>query len=331
MESPSSVLIIQTASIGDVILATPLIESLKRHAPDTAVDFLLKRENQSLFAGHPLLRKLITWDKGSSKYRNLLAIIRTVRKNKYDLVINLHRFAASGLVTVMSGAGMTVGFDKNPFSIFYKRKARHTIRAGNFHEIDRNLSLLASAGLPVHRYARLYPSGHDMESVAALKSVPYLCLAPASLWFTKQYPLEKWVEMLKKLPEEFPVFLLGSANDHELCKDIAAQSGHPGVQNLAGKLSLLQTAALMKDAKMNFVNDSAPLHLASAVNAPVTAIFCSTVAGFGFGPLSEDAVVVETRKELACRPCGLHGRRQCPEKHFDCAMTINTSELLNRL
>jgi heptosyltransferase-2 len=87
----------------------------------------------------------------------------------------------------------------------------------------------------------------------------------------------------------------------------------------------------MKDAKMNFVNDSAPLHFASSVNAPVTAIFCSTVTDFGFGPLSDDSAVVETALNLTCRPCGLHGYRECPEKHFKCAVTIDNSNLLNRL
>jgi len=101
--------------------------------------------------------------------------------------------------------------------------------------------------------------------------------------------------------------------------------------NLAGKLSFLESAALMKDAAMNFVNDSAPLHLCSAVNAPVSAIFCSTVPAFGFGPRSEKSTIVETKIKLDCRPCGLHGFQKCPEGHFKCALTIDKSELLNQL
>ena len=63
---------------------------------------------------------------------------------------------------------------------------------------------------------------------------------------------------------------------------------------------------------MNYVNDSAPMHMASAVNAPTTAIYCSTIPSFGFGPVATDSVIVETKKELECRPCGLHGRKKCP-------------------
>jgi len=82
---------------------------------------------------------------------------------------------------------------------------------------------------------------------------------------------------------------------------------------------------------MNFVNDSAPMHLASAVNAPVTAIFCSTVPSFGFGPLSEKSIVIETKEKLDCRPCGLHGFKACPKGHFKCAYSISNEELISSL
>jgi ADP-heptose:LPS heptosyltransferase len=87
----------------------------------------------------------------------------------------------------------------------------------------------------------------------------------------------------------------------------------------------------MKDAEMNFVNDSAPMHLASAVNAATTAIFCSTIPEFGFGPLADNSAIVQTSEKLDCRPCGLHGFDQCPKKHFKCAITIDKDYLLNRL
>ncbi|MEI6854031.1 MAG: glycosyltransferase family 9 protein, partial [Bacteroidota bacterium] len=126
-------------------------------------------------------------------------------------------------------------------------------------------------------------------------------------------------------------YLIGSKSDDELCNKIAENCVKRTSVNLSGKLSLLQTAALMKDALMNFTNDSAPQHLASAMNAPVATIFCSTVPSFGFGPLSEVSFVIETAQPLPCRPCGLHGYRVCPEKHFNCALTINNEQLLSCL
>jgi heptosyltransferase-2 len=106
---------------------------------------------------------------------------------------------------------------------------------------------------------------------------------------------------------------------------------HTRITNLCGQLSFLESAALMRDARMNYVNDSAPLHFASAMNAPVTAVYCSTIPGFGFGPLSDQRFVVETRETLDCRPCGLHGFKACPLGHFNCAHTINAGQLLATL
>ena len=103
------------------------------------------------------------------------------------------------------------------------------------------------------------------------------------------------------------------------------------VEILAGKLSFLQSAALMKQAKMNYVNDSAPLHFTSAVNAPVTAIFCSTIPAFGYTPLSDRSFIVETKEHLICRPCGLHGRKACPLGHFKCAYGIETAQVLETI
>jgi heptosyltransferase-2 len=87
----------------------------------------------------------------------------------------------------------------------------------------------------------------------------------------------------------------------------------------------------MAGALMNYMNDSAPMHLASAINAPTTAIFCSTIPAFGFGPLADDRAVIESDQKLACRPCGIHGSKDCPEKHFDCAEKISVKSLVARL
>jgi len=127
------------------------------------------------------------------------------------------------------------------------------------------------------------------------------------------------------------VYLLGAASDHSTCESIRVGSSNGNVFNLAGKLSFLESAALLKGAVMNFVNDSAPMHLASAMNAPVTAIFCSTVPSFGFGPLSDRSTLIETKEKLDCRPCGLHGFKACPKGHFKCAYSISNEELTDSL
>ncbi len=327
----NTVLVIQTASIGDVILATTVVEKLHRVYPGAAIDLLVKKGNESLFDGHPFLHDILVWDKSRNKYAGLYRLARRIRKTRYDLVVNVQRFASTGLLTALSGAEMTIGFDKNPFSFFFTKKIKHRIEP-NIHEVSRNLDLVSEITDREFTGPRLYsPASLPAAVIGELTGGRIYTFSPASLWFTKQFPKEKWIGLLTAVPAEAKVYLLGSKSDAGLCDEIMAGAGHPGAVNLAGKLSLLESAALMKLARMNFTNDSAPMHLASATDAPVTVIYCSTVPGFGFGPLSSDSVIVETDEPLACRPCGLHGRNECPEHHFRCAHTISLNKLTARL
>jgi heptosyltransferase-2 len=127
------------------------------------------------------------------------------------------------------------------------------------------------------------------------------------------------------------VYLCGGASDNPICENILNSSNNLSVENLCGKLSFLQSAALMKDAVMNYTNDSAPMHFASAMNAPVASVFCSTIPAFGFGPLSDQQFIIEIKEPLDCRPCGLHGYKACPKGHFNCAYKINDEQLLEVL
>lgn len=318
-------LVIQTAFLGDTILATALLEKLHNCFPQSTIDFMIRKGNESAFENHPFINELLVLDKSKNKLINLLAMAMKVRKKKYDYVINLHRFASSGFITWYSNAQEKIGFDKNPFSFCYTRKVKHMI-GNNKHEIERNQQLIAHVTDTFAAKPRLYPSASLSTTVSTREN--YLCIAPASVWHTKQFPVSRWIEFLKLVSPEFEIYLIGGKKDIACCEEI--RTAFPGrkITNLAGKLNILQTASLMKGAKMNYVNDSAPLHVASAVNAPVTAIFCSTIPAFGFSPLSEKSKVIETKEKLSCRPCGLHGHRKCPEDHFRCAMSIELKEML---
>ncbi|MFH2056800.1 MAG: glycosyltransferase family 9 protein [bacterium] len=322
-----SFLIIQTAFIGDVILAIPLLEKLRRHYPEAAFDFLVRAGCEELFSNHPLVRRVLVWEKHQGKYLNLWRTLRLIRKQRYDCVINCQRFAATGVLTGFSAARMRIGFEGNPLAWRFTHKVSHEFGSGK-HEIERNLKLIESMTNNRLVRPRLYPAESDFELVRRFQEKPYLCIAPTSVWFTKQWPAEKWVELIGKLVGRFTIYLVGGKADRGACQEISERCSSTTVINLAGNLTLLQTAALMAGARMNYVNDSAPLHLASAMNAPVTVVFCSTVPEFGFGPLSDNSRIVQTPLVLRCRPCGIHGRRECPEKHFDCARSIKVESLL---
>jgi ADP-heptose:LPS heptosyltransferase len=323
-------LIIQTAFIGDVILATAVVEKLHQYYPDAQIDFVLRKGNEGLLQNHPFIKTVFVWDKKQNKIKNLFSIARQVGTNKYDTVINLHRFSSSGIIAGYSGAKQIIGFDKNPLSFLFTRKIKHEIGNGK-HEVERNQKLIESITDATFTRPKLYPSKENYESVKKYKESKYVCVAPTSVWFTKQYPREKWVELCNQIPASLTIYLLGAPNDSDACNWIKNNSTNKNIVNLSGKLNLLESAALIAEAQMNYVNDSAPMHIASAMNAKTTAIFCCTVPSFGFGPLSDNSHTIETKELLDCRPCGLHGHKECPKGHFKCGFSIETSELLKQI
>jgi len=131
------ILIIQTAFLGDVILATPVVSELKRIFPEASIDFLVKKGNETLLQNNPNINEVFVFDKKQGKYASIFRLSKQFRKNKYDLVINLHRFGSSGLITALSGGRKKYGFRKNHFSFTYSKKFEHEIGNGK-HEDERN-------------------------------------------------------------------------------------------------------------------------------------------------------------------------------------------------
>lgn len=336
-------LVIQTAFLGDAVLVTSILEKLHAFYQDAQIDLVVRKGNDGLFKDHPFLRKLFVWDKRQNKNRNLFDLIGELRKTEYDHIINCQRFFSTGLMTLMARGKEKIGYDKNPLSFLFTRKVKHEIsvplrRAQRnnlgeiIHEVDRLNALIEHLTDASRPFPKLYPDQKARDDAERLRyqftedQGRYVCIAPASVWFTKQWPQAKWIELIKALPQDLHVFLIGAPSDGPLCQRIiqAAGRGH----DLSEELSLLASAALMEGATMNYVNDSAPLHIASAMNAPVTAVFCSTVPAFGFGPLRANGRVVETTEKLDCRPCGLHGYKACPKGHFRCALGIEVRSVV---
>lgn len=322
-----SYLIIQTAFLGDAILATALAESLHENNPEDRISILVRKGHESLFREHPFLHEVLVWDKSSAKVRNLAGVIGLIRERKYDTVINLQRFLSTGIITAFSGAKTRVGFSKNPMSMFFTHKSEHVFGDGT-HEVERNLSLISEFSGVRSAMPRLYPSETDHKVLDRVRGKQYVVMAPASVWKTKQLPPQKWVELGKLCSPAYRIVFTGGKNDRGLCDEIGSMTGSGDYLNLAGDLNFLESAAMMNGAAMNFVNDSGPLHLASAVNAPVTAFFCSTIPEFGFGPLSENARIIESSPRPECKPCGMHGKKECPLKHFSCGNDIDINETL---
>lgn len=328
--SSKTILIIQTAFIGDTILASHFARAVKDQYPHSKIHFFLRKGNESVIQGLPTIEKTWVWSKENGKTKNLIKLIMELRKIKFDMVFNLHRHFNSGLVTALMKSPMKVGFKQNPLSFFYTRKIHHQIPdPRGWHEVQRNLELIP--GFKIVDNSKIYKpelplQEKNFQKVSPFVNEPYFVIAPASVWFTKAWSEEKFRELTTGLVQLGKVYFIGAPSDRELCDRI--RKDLPQTENLCGLLSLLDSAALMKNAKRVFVNDSAPLHLASCVNAKTTAIFCSTVPAFGYTPLADDSVVVDVGNSLSCRPCGLHGHKNCPLGHYKCSQDIEVKKVL---
>ncbi len=324
------ILLIQTAYIGDVILTTPLIRWAKTglNYPQTHIVVIPTAKN--IVENNPFVDKIIVYDKrGKDKgLAGLISLARQLKKENYCLVISPHRSLRSALIARLTGAARRIGFNTSSGAFFYTDKIKYN---QNSHEIDRNLSLLKFARLNItDRHPQVFPDHDDEKLIITLFSehaikphIAPVALAPGSVWFTKKWPEEYYRELVKLLVEHgLTVFLTGGAADKECCARV--KSGIDGqVINLAGELTLRQSAALYKKCAVLVCNDSGAMHLAVSVKTPVIALFGPTVPSFGFSPFGEKNTILE--HQLSCRPCGIHGGNKCPIGTHECMQAIHPS------
>jgi heptosyltransferase-2 len=225
-------IIIQTAFIGDVILATALIEELKRRYPLMKIHFLLRKGNEVLLENNPHLEQVWVWEKDKKKYRNLLKLVKKINQYDFDLVINIQRFFSSGLFTRLIKAQYKVGFKQNPMSAFYTHKVKHQIPYGDAaypyqakHEVDRNLELLNivdknNDSASWTRKPKLYFNDSSKVTEIIMLNSEYVVLAPTSVWFTKQWQIEKWQELIGLIPDNINVYLIGAKQDKDYCEKL---------------------------------------------------------------------------------------------------------------
>jgi heptosyltransferase-2 len=331
------ILILQTAFLGDVILALPVVQTLKNLMPDCIIDFLCIPVTANALENHPDINKIIKFDKkGKDKLGKLIEVISTVKKEHYDIVLCPHRSFRSALITYYSKAPVRIGFDRNSMSFLLSGKVIYDKEA---HEIQRGLDLIgAIPGVEaddskVSSKAKLNPSEHDFKLVDALlekaDKSKLITLAPCSKWYTKQLIKEKAEEIIRVLfSKGHEVLLIGGAEDFKYCKELEKDISDSRLFNLCGRLSPLQSYAAISRSKALITVDSAAQHLGSASDVPITLIYGSTDRSFGFFPLEAKSVIIEN-KNLDCRPCTDHGRTKCPLGHFKCIADLDAQAIVS--
>jgi heptosyltransferase-2 len=335
------VLIIHTAYPGDLILSTPMFESIKSADETVHLSLLTLPQNAELFSNNPFVDDIIQYDKRATgkSVISFLRLVIEIREKGFDTALIPHPSIRSALLAVLGGISRRVGFANRWCSFLYTDSV--DARSAN-HEVERNLALadvFTGTQSPVALKPRVFPSSEDLKVVTEILSgaaidpeEPFIVIAPGSSWQTKAWPEEKYRRLISNLTESFPVVLVGGEEDLELCMTLEADGSESGgfpVINVAGRLSLLQSTAVISMARAIISGDSAPVHLASAVGTPVVVIYGPTVTDFGFYPYDVPYRVIQ--KDLPCRPCSAHGPRKCPLEHFKCMIDIYEKEVLDNV
>ncbi|MBI9072009.1 MAG: lipopolysaccharide heptosyltransferase II [Melioribacteraceae bacterium] len=330
-EEVKRVLVIQTAFIGDVILITPLIRGLKKVFPSAKIDVMVIPQTSEILDNNPNINQVILFDKRSNKIKAFIKIAKVLRKNKYDIAISPHSSLTTALLMFVSDIPARIGFARWSAQYFLTHKLTHI---KNTFKIKKNLHLLSPfsdeefsiqtelffrEGMKLKADLLLSEFDSDVKKIIAV--------APGSMWFTKRWPLEFYKELVSKLSKNnYGIVFIGSKAEHQICEEVA-----PGKKfiNLSGKLNLLESAAVINKCDLMVCNDSGAMHLANAVKTDVFVFFGPTVQRIGYSPIGKNDVVFET--ELECRPCGSHGSKKCPLKHFNCMRSIEPEFVYNQI
>lgn len=320
-----TVLVVQTAFLGDVLLALPLLSALGRAFPGVRRVLVTTPQAAAVVEGLPHVEDVIVFDK-RGRHRDATArraLSNELRDMKPDWVLVPHKSFRTAMLVKPIDAPHMVTFD----DAWARRYATDRVAyPWPLHDADRQLALLRPM-LPddiwtKERIGRLdvctEEDRHYVRNVLDTEGIgqDYVVVAPGTVWPTKQWPLEHVRTFIGDLRRNGrQVVVVGDAS---LAGSIDTGSG---VVDLCGRTTLRQAAAAIHGARAVVANDSAPIHIASLQGVPVLALFGPTVPEFGFAPYGNHVQVVQ-RADLACRPCSPHGSRLCPIGTHECLRGI---------
>lgn len=316
------ILILRFSSIGDIVLTSPVIRCLKTQT-NAEIHYATKATFQSLLADNPYIDKLLLLE------NSLQELVTTLRKEKYDYIIDLHHNLRTFLIKMQLGVPAfsfnKLNFKKWLYVNFKINKLPH------IHIVDRYLATCQKLGV-VNDGNGLDFFIHQKNEVniATEFSItsPYLAWVVGAKFATKQLPLQKILELLQHpYFQSYPVILIGGKEDEVFGNTIVAKSTH-NIINACGKYNIQQSASILQQANEVWTNDTGMMHIATAFQQKITSFWGNTTPAFGmYAYVSPDKNRNIEVANLSCRPCSKIGFASCPKKHFDCMKKIDSNFL----
>ena len=337
----TTTLIIRFSSVGDIILTSPLIRTLRARYPHCRIDFLVKEEYADLIRYNPHISQTLLFPTGGTS-GDLRRLRTQVQAARYDVILDMHDSIRSR--ALCCGPTPVLRYRKRRFARFVLIHGKADLYhwsggappiTGRYLEAARSLGIADDgAGPEVFVPDSIQAKVTEMLSSAGFPpGTRFLGICPSARHATKMWLPERYAAAAANLAAShgLSVLLFGSEYERERCGTIATliQQASPGVSvhNAAGEFPLLETAAAMDHCAIVISNDTGLMHLASARKRPLVAVFGPTVRQFGFFPSGAESRVVE-REGLSCRPCTAIGRATCPLGHFRCMQDIHESDVL---
>ncbi len=337
MHALNKILIIRFSSLGDVILASPLIRVLRQAYPEARIDFAVKSEFSDVLRFNQNLSTIL--ELGSPLREELRALAIRVRSIGYDLILDIHNSLRSRYLRLSARARAVNVVNKRILARLALVNLKRNFYRGTVSVPERYLETVKrygvsddGAGLEVEVPGETAEAVRAMLGKYELDRYPTVVgLVPMAKHFTKQWPSERFVEFGVQFARrnKSKIILFGPREGTDTCGDIAqminAEVGSTAAVSLAGMLSILEVAAALDHCTLVVSNDSGLMHLAAARKRKVVAVFGSTVKEFGFFPYGTESIVLE-RNGLSCRPCSHIGLERCPKGHFRCMKEIQAAD-----
>lgn len=305
IKDPRKILIIKPSSLGDVVHSLPFLNVIRTCFPKAEIHWVIAKGLEGLLEGHPMVNKLWIINKDKwKKIKNvkgtineLKGLFKELKKEKFDLVVDLQGLLRSGILTSATSAPVRIGFAeaREGSKIFYT----HKVEGGrDIHAVDRYLKIADFLGCNITDIRFPFPL-HFKSSIITNYSLPedYAVIVPGARWKTKVWPSKKFGKLSSKLP--IMTVIVGSKTDIDIANEIVALSKGKAT-SLADKTDLKELIEVIRNARFMVSNDSGPMHIAAALGIPVFAIFGPTDP-LRTGPYGEGHTVI--REDIPCAPC----------------------------
>ncbi|THB78446.1 MAG: glycosyltransferase family 9 protein [Desulfobacteraceae bacterium] len=329
-----NILLVQVSYVGDSVLSTPVISGIRQLFPDARLTLMTTPGSYPLFKLDPRIDELIVFDKrGSEKgIKGMLNKAGALKAKQFDRVYSLHRSYRTAVLLFLARIPERIGFSDASLKFLYSRRSE---RIMDRHAVISNLSLLFGDDmesrfekkLKLHAPAFEALNPDTRELIHGL-SDRYAVISPGSVWATKIWHVQGFIETAKFLSERgFNIVLTGSPDDRDLCRKISDQVE---TVDLSGRIPISDTMYIIKHSRLVVCNDSMALHMGSAFQTPTVAVFCATSPSTGFGPWENPKARVVQDDTLPCKPCGRHGSMKCPNGTEAC-MTVPAEQVVEAI